>query len=273
MFFYGEEEFDVEEEVEVEKVDKLPEVKLNFTDKMPPGSGETDWAPMRQALIDHRVSKGRNPNGTKIPPKPEATTESLISITEPGHEIPTEDLCNSAKGYAKRLVACRNCPHEPQRHPDGVCNVRGCECAGYAHLGWQIKAQRSSTHNQATLYVADSKAEEGKDGHSVGDVNTPAEDRVHYGLAAALMNQGEVFAAFELTYEARPKGEDMVPKFASARWRDEISGVQFSNVAGDFGEWFDIFVPPAVPKKPRKTLEEKRDDKLVAPIATGEWIG
>jgi len=273
MFFYGEEEFDAEEEEEPEKVAELPTVKLNFTDKMPPGSGETDWEPMRQALIDHRVSKGRNPNGTKIPPKPGVTIESGIHVTERGHEILVADMPQSPRGYAKRASACRNCPHPPERHPDGVCNVRACECAGYSNFGWEIKAQRSSTHNEATLYVADSKAEEGKDGHSIGDVNTPAEDREHYGLAGVLMNQGQVFAAFELTYEGRPKGDKMVPAFSCARWRDEISGVGFSMVAGDFGEWFDIFVPPTTERKERKTLEEKRDAKLAAPIESGEWTG
>ena len=274
MFRQGEEEpgLNDEEFDHDSEDDELPEVYLNHSGKMPPGSGLTDWAPMRQALIDHRISKGRNPNGSKIPPKPIQEGDNGVTITQPSARIDVAGLNQTANSIAKRILACKSCPHAPERHADGACNVRGCECAGYSNSGWQISAQRSETHNDAVFYKADAKAEsEGDEGHSIGDVLYSAEDRVHYGFGAILFNGETPFAAFEITYEARPKKGKMVTAFSHARWKDEISGAGFSMQVGPFSDWFDIFLPPAAPRTPRKTLEEKRDAKLAAPIASGEW--
>lgn len=202
---------------------------LEFSTELPPGAGKVDWNQIRAAIAEHRVRKGRNPDGSKALKNRIDTGEPMVEVETWGEAVPLAELPTSPKGIYRRAEAA----------------------------GWRVAAQRSKAHHAATLFQADS--EEGAaetDRHERGDVRYPAEDRSHWGVHAVLTSDAGVLG-FKLFYETRPKSDSKVATAFSAAWCfDPVNRLIFCRKAGEFETWFDIVVPPAEPKKPRKSKDE-----------------
>jgi hypothetical protein len=180
----------------------------------------------------------------------EAEVESDVTIIEPRHEIPIADLPRAAKILATRAEAA----------------------------GWTVAAGRSGSHKRATLYASDS-AQDAKVTYRAGDVRYPAEDRTHFVVNAMLSPE----VGFRVYYTTRPNG---LTTFIVGDAKDPVSGrmsifdattvkafsaeADLTNVMTptDFADWFDTLVPPAKPRAPRKTKEER----TVAAMLAGEEI-
>jgi hypothetical protein len=223
---YG--ELGLESDDDVEVVARFERTTLQY--------GRTDWAPVHEALVKHRLAKGRLADGSKAEKTRVESDEEPVTITEAGHEVPWEELPRSPKGYAKRAL----------------------------ERGWSVGATRSMTHVAAILFQDDSP-EDAKDPHSRGDVRYAAEDREHYGL---YLWAGEGQLKARLRYEGRPKRgkEGFDYKLSSAVWKDPFGPREFSTLATEFDDWFDIVVPRATPRKPKRNSPE-------ALLGGEEWRG
>lgn len=166
----------------------------------------------RQALIRHKASKGRNPDGSKMEKFRYETDEAAVEITEHPRSIVVDALPRSPKGIGKRAEAA----------------------------GWAVYAGRSQTRNAPVLYQHDSK-EDAADQHAAGEVRYPGEERAHFTLQA---HHGS--AAFRLVYETRPKGT----AFLDGKIRED-GEERFVTSATTFAEWFDALVPKPETRKTR----------------------
>jgi len=231
-----------------------------------PGSVEfhVDWEPIRQKLVEHRISKGIGEDGKKAARKRVLSEAQDVTVTEPGHFVGVNEFPSSARAIAKRALAS----------------------------GWEVKGMLSRAHHAAVLFQDDSKPDKEGGGkkqqeHKRGDVRYPAEEREHFALHAKLLHEGQLIAALRAIYEARPAETKagLAWKFEGAWGQDAVLGRMpfasrsgdgmsaFTSVAAEFSDWFDIFVPPAKARALRKSLDEKRADRLAAPMETGEWHG
>jgi hypothetical protein len=175
-------------------------------------------------------------------------TEPDITLTEAAREIPWSELPQSPKGLASRASAA----------------------------GWKVQAGLSRTHRSEVLYVNDSDGS-GDNSHRAGDVNYPAEDRTHYVLSVTLNPE----VGFRLFYTTRHRERDTTALTGGSA-KDPVSGrmsvfpgavvskfgaeADLTNVMTptDFTSWFDTLVPPAKPRAPRKTKEERSVTAMLA---------
>lgn len=159
-------------------------VEPKHTDLPPPGAGETDWAPIRQSLIDHRLSKGRNADGSKIT-KARATATDLAIITAPARPASLDEIDRARKAL----------------------------CVAANALGWGVRIIRSEVHVNPVLYVDDSK-EDGASEHKAGDVRYEAHDDVQWVIQA----RHDAGMGFQATYITR----DGKTGFVDAIVRDPV---------------------------------------------------
>lgn len=197
---------------EPEKLDE----HLHHTDEMPPGSGNFDWATIRAGLVQHRIAKGRSADGAKVARVRVESDEDAVTIIEAANAIDVVDLPQSPRLISERAI----------------------------EKNWEIRAARSATHRAAVLYQADSK-ESNANEYRRGDVNTPAEDRVHFQIEGRLVDGARVLATFRLTYEQR----DGKNAFKFAHVWDIIGKGDIARKAGEFEEWFGILAPKPETKK------------------------
>lgn len=217
------------------------------TTELPPGAGTVDWSEIERILIEHRLSKGRNADGTPKPNEPLVPEDDEDALLEMGVEIDIADLPNSPQGYAKRARAA----------------------------GWEVRAGRSRTHKAAVLYQDDSKSKEGKEAesHQAGDVRYPPEDDDHFVVAGHLQRT----FAFWLYFTTRHKHDRDKPEtsFDYGRLLDPMDGRIFivnpvtmkafsphANlstvfVRAEFDEWLDALIPREKPRAKKKTEAEK----------------
>jgi hypothetical protein len=166
-----------------------------------------------------------------------------VTITEPGHEVTPAEVLGGGASLAKRAAAA----------------------------GWRVHATRSGTHVGAVLFKNDSP-EDAKDAHRAGDVRYPAEDRLHFQVAAELVAEGRVLAKFRLVYQSRPSaaksgystaftygqyddfGEvvTILPGATLSALSEAADRSRLDSIA-EFTAWFDVLVPPKTPKKKKDT--------------------
>jgi len=215
---------------------------ITRTAELPPGSGRVDWSQVQEALRRHRLAKGVNPDGSKAEKRRAETDEEPLTVIQPMRFIEAAELPQAPRGLAKRAVG----------------------------IGWRVIATHSRVHTAAVLYQEDSKGGENAKGeqHNRGDVRFPAQDRDEYVVQLIMPGQKIGLRGW---YETQPRGDKVATAFKAGWTRDPLDGILFRQVATEMADWFDIFAPPAEPRKKRVSKEERVAEKLAAPIQEGEW--
>lgn len=198
------------------------------TEILPPGSGNYDWESIQSGLIQHRISKGRKPDGSKIPKEEMEPEEQPVTVVQRGSEVEIEKLPTSPRTIAARAQ----------------------------NAGWKVRASYSKTDRAAVKYRSDSSSKNVKE-YSLGDVRFEAESQEHWWVEGVLFSEsGDRVAAFRLNFLTRLKPEQKPKNEPSFRqhW-DSSSGLKVARTATNFNDWFYSFVEKPETKKKKSILD------------------
>lgn len=262
----------------VEEVEEREYVgELKHTKEPLPGAGTVDWSTVRAHLQAHVASK-----------RGQSFTEY---IDEDGiRQIRVDDVERAAKFHVVSSVEFTGkLPLSPKK-----VNVRA------AAMGWEISVQQTVTHHENTYMAKDGKVRQDGTQSFQGELKKAAHDQTHLYMTVVSETYKVAFVASWLDngFEgARIRDSVGVPVenyVEYGRLEDSVKPVGYYNdgtmrIEHDYyfktatpfmlwlEDWVGLIAPEFFEKQKKKavpkTKQEKADDKAIAPLETGEWIG
>lgn len=156
----------------------------------------------------------------------EEEVEPDFIVLVPAESRSIEEVPTSPKGFWKRLLAAKG--------------------------DWEVEAQETVTEHQASYWKNDSKKDSKRAKHQAGDLNRAEHTRNHLRVRAALRHQGQMVAAFMLTYDRDNGTTPLSWKMVGVEFWDMVNQERrFTKTTGEFEAWLSVFAPklPSTTKK------------------------